>query len=178
MSRRAGEAGFTLIELMISLALFGLIALAGVALVDSVLGIRARTDGRLERLGDMQRAMFVLTNDIEQVARGPVVGTSETLSFSRHMASVTGLPVPVHYALAGGTLGRSLGTGGTQRLLTHVSGVHWRYYKPGQGWLDRWPPGQDQAQAWPAAISVDIMLDGGPGSSGLLRRVVALPSRP
>ncbi len=46
-----GEEGFTLIELMISLALFGLLAMAGFALVDGVLGIQARTAGRLDRAG-------------------------------------------------------------------------------------------------------------------------------
>ncbi|WP_226948552.1 PulJ/GspJ family protein, partial [Rhizorhabdus wittichii] len=68
------EAGFTLIELMISLALFGLIALAGLALVDSLMGIRDRTEGRLDRLAEVQRAMYVIDNDLTQISPGPLQG--------------------------------------------------------------------------------------------------------
>jgi general secretion pathway protein J len=36
----AGEAGFTLIELMISLGLFALIAVAGLALVEGIINVQ------------------------------------------------------------------------------------------------------------------------------------------
>lgn len=182
MIPRDGEAGFTLIELMISLALFGLIAVAGLALVEGVLGIEARTGGRLDRLAELQRALYVVTLDLEQVTDGTVEGSGDALSFNRRAPALGGIPVPVRYALAGGELDRVLGgpgSGGTQRLLTGVSKVHWRFYEPERGWVDRWPPGPEQAEAWPAAVAAEIALEGGtPGPNGLVRRVVALPSRP
>lgn len=182
MIAKDSEVGFTLIELMISLALFGLIAIAGLALVEGVLGIEQRTGGRLDRLAELQRAIYVVTLDLEQVADGDVSGTADALSFSRRAAALGGIPVPVSYTLAGGALDRNLGGpsgGGAQRLLTGVSEVRWRFYEPERGWLDRWPPSSEQAEVWPAAVAAEMVLtSGGTGPSGVVRRVVALPARP
>lgn len=176
MSRRAGEAGFTLIELIISLALFALIALAGVAMVDSVLRVQAETGGRIERLGDLQRAMFVLANDIGQVTGGPVTGDATSLSFERRLG---GEPKPITYRFAGGAIVREIAPRGRQRLLEGVGGIRWEYYRAGSGWLDRWPPSPATAGEWPAAIAIDIALAPKPNlPGGTLRRVVALPGQP
>lgn len=177
-----GEAGFTLIELIISLALFGLIAMAGLALVDALMGIRDRTEGRLDRLAEIQRAMYVIDNDLSQAAAGPIAGDAQALSFSRPLAAEGGLPVQVHYQLGPGVLLRSLrGRGlpqGAQRVLQGVGAVRWSYYLPGSGWVDRWPASPDQADSRPAAIAADIVLTPGGTVGGSVRRVVALPARP
>lgn len=182
MIPRESEAGFTLIELLISLLLFGLIAVAGLALVDSVLGIEERTGSRLDRLAEVQRAVYVLTLDLEQVANGPVESSGNVLSFNRRAAALGGIPVPVRYALKGDVLGRTVGGpagDARQRVLTGVSALRWRFYTPQGGWIDRWPPDPAQAKAWPVAVAAEIRLAGDtPGPTGLLRRVVALPARP
>ncbi len=177
------EAGFTLIELMISLALFGLIALAGLALVDGVLRVQAGTAGRLERLADVQRAMFVMTSDLEQIAPGPVAGGGAALSFNRPLAAVGGLPVPIRYGLAGGVFGRAVAVpdagGGTQAVLDGVASLRFRFWTPDGGWVDRWPPSVERAADRPAAIAADIaLMPGGKGVRGTIRRVVSLPARP
>jgi general secretion pathway protein J len=181
MMCRDAEAGFTLIELMISLALFALISLAGITLIDSVLGIQTRTEGRLERLADIQRAMFTLTSDLAQLTSGPVAGMGETISFSRPAAALGGIPVRVSYGLSGGAITRTLDVlagGGTQQVLPGVAAVRWRFYQSGQGWVDRWPPSPDLTE-WPLAVEAEIALEPAvPGPAGTLRRVVALPSRP
>ncbi len=173
-----GEAGFTLIELMISLALFGLIAVAGLAMVDGLLGIQSRTDGRLTRLADMQRAMFVLTSDLDQIADGPVTGDGATLAFRRTAPLIGGAAVPVRYGVVAGMFGREVG-GLPQRLLGGVAALRWRFYERGAGWIDRWPPDPTRAKEWPVAIAGEMVVAGGlPGPSGTLRRVVLLPARP
>ena len=180
---RRREGGFTLIEMIIALALFGLIAVAGLGLVESVLGISARTDGRMDRLAEIQRAMFVIDADLGQLSAGPLAEDRGVLSFRRHAASLDGRGETVAYALAGGTLRRTLG--GTaqpvrvQHLLTGVSGIHWGYYVAGEGWRDGWPPDPAKPDVWPAAVAADITLadDAGP-LHGTLRRVVELPARP
>lgn len=181
MSRN--EAGFTLIELMISLALFGLLAMAGFALVDGVLGIQARTSGRLDRLADIQRAMFVLTSDLEQVGGGPVRGGGASLSFSRPMSAAGGLPVSIRYGLAGGVMGRTVttpggGPSGTQMLLPGVAALHFRFWSRADGWTDRWPPTDDRFAEWPAAVEAVMTLPPSPAPGGALRRVVQLPAHP
>lgn len=179
MRRAPGEAGFTLIEAVVSLALFALIAMAGLAMVEGVLRVQAETSGRLERLGDIQRAMFVFANDLGQVAGGPVGGTGTALSFSRRLDAIGGEPRPIAYRLAGDTILRDLGPLGRQRLLDGVAAIGFRYYAAGGGPLDHWPPDPKHGGEWPAAVALDIALRPvaeRPG--GTLRRLVALPARP
>jgi general secretion pathway protein J len=166
----AGDAGFTLIELLISLLLFALIAVAGIALLDSVLGVQQRTEARLDRLREMQRTMLVVSSDLEQVASGDISGGGPALSIVRAAPGVGGPPVTVRYSVAGGALVRDAG-GGAQVVLGQVTGVRWRFLA--DGWADRWPLAE--AKAWPRAIELEVTLAGQP--SGTLRRVVALPVR-
>lgn len=182
MKPRPGEAGFTLIELMISLALFGLIALAGLGLVEALMNIQRRTEGRLDRLAELQRAMYVVENDLTQVTSGPVEGDSARLSFNRPLAAEGGMPVRVRYQLGAGTLLRGFrGHGlpvGEQRVLQGVGSLRWSYYAPSFGWIDRWPPSPDLRDRWPDAIAADITLAPGGTVRGSLRRVTLLPAQP
>lgn len=172
-----GEAGFTLIELMIALVLFALISVAGLALVDGVLGVQGRTEARLDRLADLQRTMLVVTGDIEQIAAGDVAGGGDRLAFTRAAPGLGGAPVAVGYRLRGGALTRSV-DGRPQALLAGVSAARWRFF--GDGWADRWPPAdgdEDAAAAWPRAIALELTVAPGQGPAGALRRVVLLPAR-
>ena len=174
----AREQGFTLIELMISMALFGLIAIAGLAMVDGLLGIQARTDGRLERLADVQRTLFVLTADLDQVGSGPIAGGGADLSFVRSAPALGGVMVSVRYAFTDGVVRREI-AGSPQRLLAGVTGLRWRFYEPDLGWVERWPPDPARAADRPAAVAAELVLPPGfAGATGSLRRVVALPARP
>lgn len=171
----AGESGFTLIELMISLVLFALIAVAGLALVDGVLGVQGRTEIRLDRLADLQRTMLVVTSDIEQIALGNVSGGGDRLTFTRAAPGLGGPPVPVTYAVRGGALIRSVG-GRPQLLLTGVTGARWRFFD--QDWQMRWPLSEDDEAmaAWPRAVELELAVVG-QGPQGQLRRVILLPAR-
>jgi len=178
----AGEAGFTLIELIISLALFALIAMAGLSLVEALLNIQQRTSARLDRLAELQRAMYVLDNDLTQVSAGPVTGDGTALSFNRPLAAEDGQPVRIRYQLGAGTLlrgyrGRGLPQG-EQRVLSGVGSLRWSFYAPGTGWVDHWPPTPGLASRWPAAVAADIALAPGSAVSGSLRRVTLLPAQP
>lgn len=176
------QAGFTLIELIISLALFALIAMAGLALVEALMGIRDRTEGRLDRLAELQRAMYVIDNDLSQVTAGRIEGGAAEIGFDRPLAAEAGLPVRVGYQLGAGTLLRSVRGRGlpqaSQRVLQGVGAVRWSFYQPGSGWVDRWPPAPDLADSWPAAVAADIVLAPGGPVKGSVRRVVNLPARP
>lgn len=178
---RAGERGFTLIEMIVSLALFALIALAGIALLRTVMGVQERTAGRIERLGDVQRALFMARNDIEQFS-GKLVLADAELELERHSRGPLGVQ-PVRYRLRDGMLRRAvdtgLGTARDQRLLTGVDTLRISVLAPDGGWRDRWPPDGDATDPWPLAVALDIGLAPGPRRpGGTLRRVFILPVKP
>lgn len=171
----AGEAGFTLIELMISLGLFALIAVAGLALVDGILRVNGRTEARLDRLAALQRTMFVLTSDLDQVASGAIAGRGDRLSFTRSAPGTGGVATPVRYAVAGGVLVRAAPA--PQLLLPGVVTARWRFWDG--GWIDHWPVNDsNEAKArWPRAIALDVQTAGPGGSPVTLHRVVTLPAK-
>lgn len=166
----AGDAGFTLIELMISMGLFALIAVAGLALVEGIIKVQGRTETRFDRLADLNRAMFVMASDLDQIARGDVAGGSNGITFKRAAPGIGGAAVPTRYALVNGALVRQIGPS-PQLLLTGVTSARWRFWDG--GWADRWPI--DKSDRWPRAIEVEMQVSGPGGTPGTIRRVVTLP---
>ncbi|MBX3593279.1 type II secretion system protein GspJ [Sphingomonas sp.] len=175
MKPASDASGFTLLELIISLGLFALIAVAGLALLDSVMGVQSRTEGRLDRLAALQRTMFVIQSDLDQITRGDVAGGGSDIGFVRVAAGLGGLSVPVRYAAAGGALVRSAPQ--PQPLLDGVTAARWRFLD-GAAWVDRWPPDDARKAQWPRAVEVELQIAGDRGPQGRLRRVVVLPVQP
>jgi general secretion pathway protein J len=170
----AGESGFTLIELMISMVLFALIAVAGLALVEGIIKVQGRTGTRLDRLADLQRAMFVVSSDLDQIASGRMEGAGDRLRFSRVAPGIGGAAVTLSYAATGGALVRSVGPA-PQLVLTGVSGTRFRFWDG--TWVDRWPVNEQGKDRWPRAVALEMQVAGPGGKQGSLRRVVALPAR-
>lgn len=169
-----GEAGFTLIELMISLGLFALIAVAGLALVDGIIKVQGRTETRLDRLADLQRALFVVTSDLDQLAGGDISGAGTSLSFTRAAPGMGGAAVSLRYGVTGGMLVRGLGPM-PQRVLGGVSAARWRFWDG--AWFERWPLNAEGKARWPRAIALEMQVAGPGGTATQVRRVVALPAR-
>ena len=81
ISERNPEAGFTLVELLVALAIFALISVAGVMLLRSGSETQIAVKGRLEALSRSNRLYNSIEADLAQVIARPVRDTS-------------GLPVP------------------------------------------------------------------------------------
>lgn len=64
---RAATAGFTLIEILMAMAIFTLIGLASTALLSTVIDSNEISTERFDRLQQLQRAMLVIERDIQQV---------------------------------------------------------------------------------------------------------------
>ena len=175
---RGGDAGFTLVEVVVALALFALIAAAGAALVTTMLDAQRHTAGRLDRLADLERAMAVVTRDLTEIADAPLAGGDGAIAFARHRGSreAGSGAAAVRYAAADGKLERIV-DGHRQVLLDGVTAVRWHFYAHTGSWQDQWPAERAQAPTWPAAVAVDLELRGAP-PTGRLRRVVDLPVRP
>ncbi|WBH16292.1 type II secretion system minor pseudopilin GspJ [Sphingomonas radiodurans] len=121
-TRTAGDAGFTLVEVMVALMIFGMIASAGVALLAFSVRAQAATTARLDDVGALARQSSLLAADLAQAVNRPARDERGTLlpAFAGDAASVTfvragwsnidGQPrstlQKVSYRLAGDTLER------------------------------------------------------------------------
>ena len=157
---REGEAGFTLIEVLVSLALFALIGGAGVAVLDQVLRTQSRTEGQLDSLAAMQRAMFLLTLDFSQAVGGSVMADDAAVQVTHGAVTVT-------YAVQDGVLLRGLGDV-QQPILAGVADAGWQFLDAENTWVDAWPAG-DGGNPRAVAVTLDM------GAKGQIRRVVGLP---
>jgi general secretion pathway protein J len=154
---RQPQAGFSLIEVLVALALFAVIAGAGVSVLDQILRTQTQTDGRLDRLADLQRMMHLVTLDLSLAAPGSVTGDGAGVAVGG-----------ISYALADDVLRRTVGPA-TQDLLAGAASVEWQYLDQDRIWGATWPPATGGAQL--RAVAVTVFLDG----DRQLRRVVAVP---
>lgn len=176
------------------MALFALIGVAGFTLLNSVLRTQDATDTRLSRMAEIQRAMLVVSSDLDQIT-GSLGGGGSSLSLQK--ADIRGDVVNVRYDLSGDALTRTItGASGerVQTLLTQVSSLRWTFHRRRGDWLEAWP--QPQQPAPPAligsdgqplstgptpdegvtAVALDITLTGVDGQpTATLRRVASIP---
>jgi general secretion pathway protein J len=145
-------------------------------MIDAVVRVEERTAGRLDRLGQLQRTMFVLSRDLEQMTAGSLEQVEGGVRFQRQASSIYEPPRTIGYALRGDSLFRAAGS--DQLLVDRVSGVSWSFFFPGRGWQPALPPSDPARVEHPAAVAVDILFEGTSSPSGALRRVVELPTPP
>ncbi|MEO6093880.1 MAG: prepilin-type N-terminal cleavage/methylation domain-containing protein [Novosphingobium sp.] len=165
------SAGFTLIELLVALALFALISLAGIRLVETLIGVQTRTAGRADRLAEIQRGLYLAGADFEQLTGGPD-RSGDRITLTR--ASRDG-EYQVSYMLEEQGLHRIV-NGNDRLLIGHVRAVRWRFLKDG-AWTEQ-PITPDRRDR---AAGVELIIDLAPGSGGVggeARRVFELPASP
>lgn len=66
---RSHHHGFTLIEVMIAIAIFAVLAVMAYGGLQSVIGSKSRTEAELDRLQQLQIAMLNLTGDLQQLSQ-------------------------------------------------------------------------------------------------------------
>jgi general secretion pathway protein J len=72
MNGRRRNAGFTLLELLVSLAIFALLATMAYSALNTVLNARKEVEQRAARLTELQTAFMVMERDIEEAVARPV----------------------------------------------------------------------------------------------------------
>lgn len=175
--RRDPSAGVTLVEMLVALALMAIIGVAGFAVLEQVLRAQERTADRLARLGQMQRAMHLITLDFATALPGSLTMGDDagSLAIARQGVAV----LQVDYRLDGGTLWRAVSEPdgqplARQALLPDVAAGGWRFLS-GTQWSDRWPPDGAPARLGtapnPRAVELRLTLADGRA----LRRVALLP---
>ncbi|MCB1878044.1 MAG: type II secretion system minor pseudopilin GspJ [Chromatiales bacterium] len=183
-------AGFTLLELLLALAIFSLVSAMAYGGLKAVLDAAEVTNRQAGRLDELQRAFLRLETDLEQAAPRPIrdaygdrqpamryeAGLSGTLEFTRG-----GRPNPagfarsdlerIAYRVKDKTLYRyswlSLDRGDdTPPLeLDLVSGVETlqvRFLGPSGEWDEDWPPRTDETdpRTLPKALGITLQVEG------------------
>lgn len=166
--RRNRMAGVTLVEMLVALSLFAMVGLAAFTTLDTILRVRAQTDGRLEHLARLDRALMIFGRDL--IEADPQAVTLEAGVLSAPLQDGRTLR---RYLRAEGELHRQSGTQNadpdlTQTLVPEVESLTFRVLDGGGIWHDTWP---DPASDTPAS-AVDLRLE--ITGAGTLRRLVPL----
>jgi len=187
-SSRSPE-GFTLLELLVALSVFAIMAALAYAGLQAVLRTREQTDAAARRLNDLQSAFTFMQSDIEQstgrsirdLLGDPIpamqggTGAQPFLQLTRAVSNdYPGLErvglQRVDYALLEGklvrrtwaVLDRAQGSRPlSATLLTDVRSVSVKFL--GTRWIDFWPPAAsgDTLSRLPRAVQVRLTLDDG-----------------
>jgi general secretion pathway protein J len=68
----AEQLGFTLLEILIALAIFAVMSMMAYAGLAAILDARARTVPRAEQLAQLQTTLYLLNEDLSQVIKRPI----------------------------------------------------------------------------------------------------------
>ncbi len=166
--RRDREAGITLVEMLVALMIFALVGVASFTTLDTILRVRERSDGRLEQLARMDRALQVFGRDVVQSDPMDVTLADNVLTVRR-----MGAEGVQRYLLEDQSLSRTLvpkaaENAFSQTLIEEVSDVRFRVLDLEREWRDSWP-GATQS----GAVAVDMVVTLASGQS--LKRLVTLP---
>ena len=72
MRASARTAGFTLLEVLVAISIFALVGVASYQVLSTVLQTDSRLSGRSEQLRQINRAFWLIQQDIEHLAQRPV----------------------------------------------------------------------------------------------------------
>lgn len=186
---RENERGFTLVEVMVSLLIFGMLAAAGVAILSFSVRAQEQTNAKFDDIGALTRTLSLMSGDLGQAVNRPardVGGTRQpaftgqgdgTMGFVRSgWSNIDGAPRPsvqkVAYRIADGALQRiayPMVDGAAPMpptlLLTNVATVAARYRYKG-AWSDRWDG--TQGAPLPQAVELSIMRRNGQGYRAMM----------
>lgn len=169
-SARDGQAGVTLIEMLVAVAICALIGLAGFATLNTILRVNDRAESDLDRLADLDRTFLVLGRDL-------VAADASDLRLQDGVLRI-GTPEggTLRYDLEGTSFLRHLGTPEVSQLLaTGVAAADWRVLDTGGDWNAAWQEGPPGA---PLPTGVELRMDLTGARSGSVRRLFRLTPGP
>ena len=178
------QAGFTLLELVIAIAIFSLLGIGCWRLFDGVVRAERSSSAHEQSLRSLQRAVALIERDVLQVQtsrRNPgVVLYPHQLNLRRgNWRNPLGQPrselQDISYRLENGVLwrySRGLDLPGLQKqqLLSDVRKVSWRLFDSNTGWRSEWPGAGGVRNKAPRALELQLSV----GRFENVRRVLLL----
>ncbi len=180
----ASESGFSLIEMMVTLAIVSLVGLAGLSLVDSLSTAQLRTDDRYARMMDLQILISGVTEDLDHADLSTLSLANGRLQFDTRRC---GQAVPVLYEYRETSVRRPSGACvGSGVELQDFDQVTLLILDSSGSYNAIWPVESDREQviggpqpAIAQAIEIRLELAEAPAMpAGTIRRLVELPRAP
>lgn len=179
-SRRYAEHGFTLVEMLVALAIFALVSAAGVMLLRSSVDTQIAVSERLGEGSAILRARALLSADLASAQPRAVrdaSGAPQTafvkdgggIAFTRAASDDAGIErlERTRYTLENGSFVRrstpAVDGGGeavAAALVREVTGARWRVRNADGGWSDGWSA--DNPARLPRAVELTIDRNGAP----------------
>ena len=193
------EAGFTLLEMLVAIAIFALASALAYGGLDALMRARRQLDDTQDRLARVQFALGLLERDLRSLVLRPVrdgygathaalEGQGDRVEVTRGgYANALALPRAelerVAWRVLDGTLqrrrhavlDRTAGSTPTDDdLLDAVQSFDLRYLGEGGSEQTQWPPPQGSNAQLPRAVVLRLQLE----DLGEIRRVLELPAEP
>lgn len=151
--RRNPKSGVTLIEMLAALVIFSLIGIAGFSLLDQALRSRGLAEERLDRLGEVERTLFIFKQDLLG-AFSAYAETDDETGLQRFMLQPSG----VFFTLQDGTLFRGHdASNSTQAIATRVNSLEILAFPSGR------PASQisleDAEDTWAGNLGFQVVLE-------------------
>lgn len=176
------STGFTLVEMMVALFIFGMIATASVVLLRQSVEAEARSAVRLEEMGDLRRFSAIMAQDMTLMLPRPsrdslgsdrvalMSGDGLLLGFSRQVPQIDPQPGSsslqrVEWALTDGQLNRAIAskadgaeTGAPVAILNGIESARLRFRDKQGVWQTDWRP--QRTDELPIAIELTLVQQG------------------
>ena len=179
------QTGFTLLELVIAIAIFALLGIGCWRLFDGVMRTERASSAHEQALRSLQRAVALIERDVLQVQTSvklPGLALSQNeLNIRRgNWRNPLGQPrselQDISYTLENGVLWRYSREQDSaqvqkQKLLSDVRSLSWRVFEDKTGWRSDWPAGKAAPEIGPRALEVQLSV----GRFEHIRRVLLLP---
>lgn len=200
--QKNNKLGFTLLELLIALFIFSMIAVITTNALHTTLTSQARTETHAQRIAQIQMALLLMSRDFQQVVNRPItnngggidqpfIGTTTSAIFTHAgyvnpQGQLTRSTLQrTRYRLSKNRLIREIWpvldqtstTIPTARiLLTEVNEVQFQYLDKTNRLLERWPPPDQTSNevSLPKAVRITLVLN----DLGKLSQFYVIPIQP
>ncbi|AXA27243.1 type II secretion system minor pseudopilin GspJ [Pseudomonas putida] len=181
------QRGFTLLELLLAVAIFAVLAAGAARLFNALLRTDSARQAQADEIRSLARAMGMLQRDALQGVfpaalekehfalrlREQRLSWLSSSGYDIHLQPRSDLRM-IQYWLEDGVLWRQRdslvsGAGRAQYLLGGITSLRWRVFVPGLGWQADWP-GDRTASEPPIALEITFSI----GRAERLRRVLPL----